>query len=792
MRTRIVWGAAFLMAAGLGAAWPASPSRAPWLPRAPIIPRASVSARFMHPDFDIDGPRLTAFKALVSRMRLDSTRNWEVRNGRLRISYDLMQDLAGGALAPGEGRLGEKVAAALAARGIGLDAPAPAFAQYLPNDSQVTRGPQWPIQNTGAELGGRPGVAGLDVGIQKVWDKFSGSDTLVVAVVDAGFDFLHPDMKGRNWVNKAEASGKPGVDDDANGYVDDSIGWDFVENDNDPQDYHGHGTYTSSVIAAGFDNQVGIAGVLAHARIMPIRVLDASGHGDEASIAKGIQYAVKNGARAINFSIGGSGDNTAMRTAFQAARNAGVAVVVAAGNDAIDLDTHPTYPAAYGYDNMLVVAANDHAGKLCSFSNFGKTSVHLAAPGEFVPACSMPGYVYTYYSDFEKEDYGWDSVGSWRTTRDNPIELAQSIEWVGGNNASITSRDTVDMRGIKGGVLLFRTDFKGANRNDGLIIEANKVGSSTWTTITAMGGLVDHADMQTIGLTGLDGSRFRLRFRTSLSTAYSSAARILRIDEVMIRYTNSGPTGVRGYLETSGTSIAAPYVTAYAALLKLACDRMGVPYTRARALEGVDTEAALAGKVSSNGRLDMYKGLKFYLETLPGLRVTDSAALAWKTGGKVEYSLAVDPLPQTPYAYSVLGLPAGVGIDGAGKLVWTPLAAQAGTYTLRFAAEGETTLRKSLDIKVELGDPDPVPLARAAAPAPEWEFGGRRFRFPAEMASGRHLIEISAANAAGRMTLLARTWMEAPALAPPPALATRAAGFHGFRVRADGIPLAAR
>ena len=111
---------------------------------------------------------------------------------------------------------------------------------------------------------------------------------------------------------------------------------------------------------------------------------------------------------------------------------------------------------------------------------------------------------------------------------------------------------------------------------------------------------------------------------------------------------------------------------------------------------------------------------------------------------------------------------------------------------MRFAAEGATTLRKSLDIKVDLGDPDPVPLARAASAAPEWELGGRRFRFPAEMASGRHLIEISAADAAGRTTLLARTWMEAPALAHPPALAIRAAGFHGWRVRADGIPLAAR
>jgi hypothetical protein len=633
-------------------------------------------------------------------------------------------------------------------------------------------------------------VAGLDIGIERVWYKFPGSDSLVVAVVDAGFDFLHPDLKGRNWINKAEAAGKPGVDDDGNGYVDDSLGWDFVENDNDPQDYHGHGTLTGSLIAAGFDNQMGIAGAIAQARIMPLRVLDASGHGDESAIAKGIQYAVKNGAKAINFSIGGSADNTAMRTAFQAARTAGVPIVVAAGNDAIDLDAHPTYPAAYGYDNILVVAAHDHAGELCSFSNYGKAMVHLAAPGEFVPACGLPGPIYPYMAEFDTDDLGWDTTGSWRISKVNPIVGTGTLEWLGGNNATITSRDTMDMRGLKGAVLYFITRYKGATKNDALIVEANKVGSSTWTTIGVLGGDVDSSAIQSAALTGLDGSRFRLRFRTSLSASVSSTGRIFRIDEITLRYLDTSPAGVRGYLETSGTSVAAPYVTAYAALLRLACDRMGVTFTRARALAGIDSAAALAGKVSTGGRLDMYKGLKFYLETLPELRVTDSTALAWKTGRKVEYTLAVDPLPQAAYAYSVLGMPAGVGIDGAGKLVWTPAEAQAGTYTLRFAAEGPTTLRKSLIIKVELSDPDPVPLAHLPSAAREWEFGGRRFRFPAEMESGRHLVEIAAADAMGRMTILARTWMEAPALRPAPALAAKPAGFHGWRVRADGIPLA--
>jgi hypothetical protein len=188
----------------------------------------------------------------------------------------------------------------------------------------------------------------------------------------------------------------------------------------------------------------------------------------------------------------------------------------------------------------------------------------------------------------------------------------------------------------------------------------------------------------------------------------------------------------------------------------------------------------------------MYKGLKFYLETLPSLRVTDSSALAWKVGDKVEYSLALDPLVQAPYAFSVSGLPSGLAIDGAGKLIWTPTEAQAGAYDLRFVAEGPTTLRKALSIKINPIDPNPLPVARLPGATRDWVFGGRRFHFPPGMEAGRHLIEISAADAAGRQTLLAKVWMEAPALGAAPPLAPRVAGFHGWRVRADGIPLAVR
>ena len=791
MKPPIAWRLLAGIAAGLGIAWPGPGARQPEPRQVPRFPNPALSAPYLPVSFEVDGPKLAAFTALMSRARLDSTRNWRFRNGRVRLSFDLMQDLAGGGLPAGSGRMGEKLAAILAAKGLSLEAPASAHAQYLPDDDAVADASQWPFRNTGEARGGRPGQPGLDIGIEKVWDKFSGSDTLVLADLDAGWDFAHPEMKGRNWVNRAEAKGAPGVDDDANGFVDDSIGWDFVENDNDPQDYMGHGLMTGSVMAAGFDNHFGVAGMLPKVRIMPVRVLDASGHGDESGIAKGILYAVRNGAKAINFSIGGSSDNKEMRAAFQAARDAGVPIIVAAGNNGIDLNAHPAYPASYTFDNMLVVAAHDHAGLLCGFSNYGRTAVHLAAPGEFVPACDLPKHVYIWGSTFETDASDWNAAGTWRLTRVNPLEMAQSYEWVSGEPASITSADTLDLVGKKGAILVFGLNYRGANPYDGLIVEGRKAGESAWIPIAGIGGQVDSTEVLTFGLHDFDGSRFQLRFRTTLAARYSTAGRVLKIDNIWLRIPNPDPPAEPAYLETSGTSVAAPFVTAYVGLMRLACDRMGVPFTRALALAGVDSAAALAGKVSTNGRLDCYKGLKFYLETLPDLRVTDSAAVAWKVGDKIEYALNVDPASQAPYAFSVSGLPDGLAIDGAGKLVWTPNGAQAGSYTARFLAEGPSTLRKLVRFRIDPLDPDPVPVARFPAYAPEWVLGGRRFFFPPGMESGRHLIEISAADAAGRIRTVVREWIQAPARAPlPRAAGTVPAGFHGWQVRADGVPLA--
>jgi Subtilase family/Putative Ig domain len=762
--------------------------------RPPIDP--AVSSRQLPASLEIRSEaQLNLFRGLAAGMRTDSTRHWEFERGRLRISYDLLQDLAGGNLPNTGASPADRLAAFLSrSKGMDFQAAGSAYAAYFPDDTFLLTFPQWALHNDGHTYLEGPGKAGVDIDIDRVWDKFSGSDSLVVAVVDAGFDFHHPDLKGKNWINRAEAEGLPGVDDDNNGYVDDSLGWDFVDNDNLPQDYHGHGTYISSIIAAGFDNHEGIAGILAQGRIMPVRVLDASGHGDQAAIAKGINYAVKNGAKAINFSIGGAGDNQALRSAFQAAQKAGVPIIVAAGNDGQDLNARPSYPASYNLDNLLVVAAHDHTGKLCAFSNFGKTAVHLAAPGQIILVAGTPAPKEIWRQDFEGADLTWSTAGDFALSTDSPVAGKQSLVWGAGNVAYATAPDTFDLTGVKGATLGFHLEFKPVNPSDVVIVEGNKIGSALWTEIAVVGYAIAPTEALEFGLQGLDGSKFRLRFRTSLSTRYSSSTRVLKIDDVVMAEPDPNPPKEAAYPVVAGTSVAAPHVTAYVAMQRLACDRMGMPWSRALALTGVTPESSLVGKVSTGGRLDVYKGLEFYLKTLPDLRIEDSTAKSWKQGQQVAYSLSVTPSAAEAYALSETGLPDGAAIDGAGMLTWSPQLQQSGEFSVRLKAEGPTVLRKLFTFTVEGSQPVAI-RQPAIAPAGLWRWGGQSFRMRPGLADGRHLVEVFGTNAAGKVQLLKRDWMDAGAFARPQAVpaggsGSQAAVFERLQVRVDGTYLA--
>jgi thermitase len=253
-----------------------------------------------------------------------------------------------------------------------------------PNDPQL--GELWGLMNDG-KLNGR---AGVDIGAEAAWDIETGSDQVVVAVIDTGIDYTHPDLQGNVWTNAREANGQAGVDDDGNGYVDDIYGYDFVNSDGDPMDDHGHGTHCSGTIGARGNDGNGIVGVAWNVKLMGLKFLAGDGSGTLEDAIKAIDYATAAGVDIMSNSWGGGGYSELLKQSIEGAEKAGILFVAAAGNSAEDNDVAPAYPATYDVANVVSVAAIDRAGRLANFSSYGATTVHLAAPGVAVYS-SIPG-----------------------------------------------------------------------------------------------------------------------------------------------------------------------------------------------------------------------------------------------------------------------------------------------------------------------------------------------------------------------------------------------------------------
>lgn len=263
-------------------------------------------------------------------------------------------------------------------------------ANAIPNDPSFSK--LYALNNT-SQTGGR---FDADIDGPEAWDSFTGNGQTVVAVIDTGVDYTHQDLKENIWTNSREIAGN-GIDDDGNGYVDDIHGYDFANNDPDPMDDNGHGTHVSGTIGAVGNNGIGISGVCWRTRIMALKFLDASGSGYLSDAIRALDYAVANGARISNNSWGGGGYEATLGQAISKAAGMGHIFVAAAGNSAGNNDVTASYPASYAYDNVVAVAATDQNDNLASFSNYGATTVDIAAPGVNIYS-TLPGNAYGAYS----------------------------------------------------------------------------------------------------------------------------------------------------------------------------------------------------------------------------------------------------------------------------------------------------------------------------------------------------------------------------------------------------------
>src|SRR5215208_921824 len=311
----------------------------------------------------------------------------ERANVRSQVGLEKEKDLAliKAELAKVEGRSVEDAAQALERRPE-VQYAEPNFKYYPAGYADEPRfGELWGLNNTGQN----GGTSNVDINALEAAAVTQGDSQLVVAVIDDGVDFSHPELAGRAWTNPGEVPNN-NLDDDNNGYVDDINGWDFFHGDktvHDPTEDR-HGTHVSGTIAASIDGQ-GVVGVAPNVKVMALKFLGPEG-GYTSDAILAIQYAKAEGAKISNNSWGGGPYSPFDQALYDAINNSGSLFVAAAGNDGSNNDAYPVYPASYDLPNILSVTAVNNQGKLASFSNYGASSVDISAPGVGILS-SVPG-----------------------------------------------------------------------------------------------------------------------------------------------------------------------------------------------------------------------------------------------------------------------------------------------------------------------------------------------------------------------------------------------------------------
>ncbi|MHA2428590.1 MAG: S8 family serine peptidase [Candidatus Hermodarchaeia archaeon] len=517
--------------------------------------------------------------------------------------------------------------------------------QEFPTDPRFSQ--MWGLHNTGQLVNGSIGPSDIDIDWPEATDLHNPLASIVVAVIDSGVALDHPELLNRIWINPGEVNLIDGVDNDQNGYIDDLFGWDFFDNRPLTLDENGHGTLVASIVAGEKNNGEGALGVSPNTLIMPLRVLNDFGRGapglSVVTFLLSTTYAAENGAKIINASFGGAPFSATELSQIQWLNQQGILIVAAAGNGGPDglgdnNDTLPSYPASYDSANIISVAAIDRSSSLALFSNYGSTSVDLAAPGKDVFGADLSRSVVV-LETFESGAPGWtqgheadsfsnlnwslfsDATGNtWAT--DSLDQFFQPTNYQPFTNSWMKS-PWIDLSDSPGTQLVFKVWFQLA-LFDYAILEYS-VDGVTWNLLDVGWGTLEEPAILTYDLSRFDGQMIQLRFR--LFSDSSLQADGVYVDDVAIKKVDVFQYDGTQYQYNDGTSFAAPFVTGIAALLWSHRPDLTHLEIKQFILDNVVVTPALTGKVASNGMVNAKSALEAirFFRDADADQITDSS-----------------------------------------------------------------------------------------------------------------------------------------------------------------------
>ncbi len=484
-----------------------------------------------------------------------------------------------------------------------------------PNDPRFSE--QWGLYNTGQS----GGSGGADISAARAWDvRTDALADRVIAVLDTGIAKNHEDLRANLW------SGPGG-----------SHGYDFVQNDDDPEDDHGHGTHVAGIIGAVGNNGRGIAGVAWNVKLMAVKMLDADGYGTSAQELAAYNWVLARKQAgvnivAINASFGDSSPVQANKNAIETLGRNGILFIAAAGNDGRNSDGSPLYPASYGLANIISVAATDKNDRLTSYSNYGRNTVHLGAPGGDTGGGAgailstwtsyTPGPGDIFFDDMEQGKGNWitsaegSSQNLWDiidTTRSGVPTKAWSDSpgrhYPHNQRTFLRLNRDINLSGTSGESIMFgmqvRLDLEAGS--DFLVLQFSPDGGATWRDMHSFTG---GGDKWKAFITSVPPAFRTSRFRFGFRFESDSSNLIFRYAGVQIDDTGIGRANASSYNRIAGTSMATPFVTGATALVASHFPNGSAAAIRSRLLNSVDKVDALSDKLITGGRLNLYKALQ--------------------------------------------------------------------------------------------------------------------------------------------------------------------------------------